>query len=492
MAMTTVPGAGGSIITYNLNTAQNAAVAQSIANALAAALGGGTLNVATYAGGSTGPAVPGFTNELVIAPSSSGGTVAVPVGYTFAADSTGGGAFTITGAQNFIGSNGSLNLTNIAGAGIDSIAAGDGADLFALVAGSTYDVAAGNGSDTFFGNGSGTMAGGTGSNLFLAGGDANLVLSFGHDTIAVGDGGATVATFGNSPLIFGGAGGLVVFGNGSANETVVGGAGPETIFGAQSGVYFLGASPNLFIGNSFSNSTIVGTTGTDTVFGGASSNETIFTNSELLLFASGSNDSATIVASSGTSSTLFGSAGSSITFFATAGGAIYAAGTGNETLNAAGSSSNNVMFGGRDPTGSISLSGGAGNDTLIGGTGSDTMAGGGGSNQFVFINGNAGGNDFITDFNANDLLVLSGTAPTRLTMHWPPPPSAVGRPRSRSRIIPRSRSRTSCYQDRSIPSRVDLQPPQACFEFRHQNAPMNKRILGPDARDLSLMCRFTT
>ncbi len=52
--------------------------------------------------------------------------------------------------------------------------------------------------------------------------------------------------------------------------------------------------------------------------------------------------------------------------------------------------------------------GGAGNDALIAGSGSDTMTGGAGENAFVFINGAAGGNDFITDYSANDTVELFG------------------------------------------------------------------------------------
>jgi Ca2+-binding RTX toxin-like protein len=418
MAAVTVPGLDGSAINYTgvFATPQNQTLAQGIANALAGYLSSDALNIQLYVPppGTTSPPVSGDANELLITAASDNGTIFTPAGYSFVADSTGGGALTVVGAQNFIGGNGNLTVwntvgTNSIGGGIDSITAGNGADLFGLVAGSTYDVAAGNGSDTFYGNGSGTIAGGTGSNLFFTSGGPNLVLSYGHDTIAAGGGAATVATYGAAPLIFGGSGSLEVFGNTATNETVVGGSGPETIFGAQSGVYFLGSSDSLFIDNTSASSTIVGTTGSETVFGGASAHELIFNNSSSLLFASGSGDSTTIVGGSNPS-TLFGSAGSAITYFSTSsvGGALYAAGTGNETLNAAGSTSNNVIFGGADSTAGNSLVGGAGNDTYVVGTGSDTMVGGSGSNEFAFDSGHAGGNDFIVGYNANDVVGLFG------------------------------------------------------------------------------------
>jgi len=399
------------------NTPFNLPLAQNIANALDGALTGDTLNSQTYTPPTTPAAIAGDTNELVVPTSSSGGTVFVPAGYAYAADSTGGANFTIVGAQNFIGGSGDITVWDTVGAssvggGIDTITAGDGNDLFGLIPASTYDVAGGNGADTYVGLGSGTLAGGTGDNQFWVDGGSNLVLSYGTDTIVAAGGASTIATYGNGQLIFGGSGNMDVFGTGATNLTVGGStAGPATIFSAQSGVYFLGSSTTLFIGTPSSSSTIVGSTaisGAETVFGGASGQELIFNNSSSLLFVSGSDDSTTIVGGSSPSS-LFGSAGSSITYFSTSsvGGALFAAGTGNETLNAAGSTANTI-FGGSDSTAGNSLVGGAGDDTYVVGTGSDTLVGGAGANVFVFDNGHAGGNDFIAGYNASDVVGLFG------------------------------------------------------------------------------------
>jgi Ca2+-binding RTX toxin-like protein len=397
MAAVTVPGVGGETITYTgvFDTTQNQTLAQAIANTISAYL----------------------EDELTVTAGSDNGTVFVPPGDSFVADDSGDGSFTIVGAQNFIGGGGNLTVWDAIGAssvggGVDTITAGNGNDLFGLIPGSTYTVAAGNGNDTFYANGSGAIADGTGSNLIFVGdtGGTNLVLSNGRsDTIAAGAGANTVATYGSDPLIFGGSGSLEAFGNAATNETVVGGSGPETIFGASSGVYFLGSSTSLFIGDPSSASTIVGTTGKETVFGGASSREVIFSNSSSLVFANGSNDSATIVGGS-SPSTLFGAVGSSIAYFSTssAGGVLYAAGSGNETLNAAGSSANMTIFGGQDPAGGDSLVGGSGHDVLVAGSGSDTMTGSTGSNVFIFDKGEAGGHDFITDYNGQDMVGLFG------------------------------------------------------------------------------------
>lgn len=419
MAAVTVPGVDGSAVSYTdvFNTTQNQTLAQDIANALAAYFNGDPLNTQSYAPppGTTSPAVPSDANELLVTSASDNGTIFTPAGYSFVTDNTGGGNFTVVGAQNVIGGDGNLTVWDTVGApsiggGIDTIAAGSGNDLFGLVPGSTYTVAAGNGDDTFFANGSGAIADGDGHSLIFAGSatGTNMVWSYGTDTIAAVSGGAdTVATYGADPLIFGGTGSLEVFGNTATNETVAGGSGSEIIFSAHSGVYFLGSSTSLFVGNSSSDSTIIGTTGSETVFGGASSNEVIFNNRSSLVFGAGSNDSATIVGGA-TPSTLFGAAGSSVTYFATAGGAMYAAASGNETLNAAGSTANITVFGGHDSTAGNSLVGGVGNDALIAGSGSDTMTGGAGQNAFVFIDGAAGGHDFIADYNPNDTVELFG------------------------------------------------------------------------------------
>jgi hypothetical protein len=240
----------GSAINFSsvFDTPQNQTLAQDIANALAAYFDGDPLNIQSYVPppGATSPAVPSDANELLVTGSSDNGTVFTPAGYSFVTDNTGGGSFTVVGAQNFIGGGGNLTVWDTVGAasiggGIDTITAGNGNDLFGLIPGSTYTVAAGNGDDTFFANGTGAIADGDGRNLIFAGSatGTNMVSSYGTDTIAAANGGAdTVATFGADPLIFGGTGNLEVFGNTATNETVAGGSGSEIIFSAHSGLYF--------------------------------------------------------------------------------------------------------------------------------------------------------------------------------------------------------------------------------------------------------------
>lgn len=379
-----VPGTSGSTITYNFSNAQNTALAQQIANVLVTASVAGSLNVQAYSGSTPSP-VPGDTNELAV--SAAGGVVSVPAGYTYTVDSTGGGNFSVLGAQNFIGGDGNIAVTSAAGTSTDNIVLGNGSDTTWLVAGSTYNVAAGNGADTFTAAGTGTVTGGTGANTFFVGGasttsgsSSNVVVSNGTDTVIAGYGTASIIA-NNSALIFNGLGNDTDFVNGSA--TIVSSANTaSTIAG--------------------------GPTGAETVFGNTGASQTIFDGGSKLEFVAGANDSATILGGS-TQATLFGGSGSNINY-ANQGtgsitGALFVAGSGNETLNAAGSNSANTFWGG---TGADSMVGGSGNDLMIAGTGSGTMAGGAGNNIFEFLNGHAGGNYTISDFSSNDLLALFG------------------------------------------------------------------------------------
>ena len=79
MAAVTVPGTGASTISELFDNANNLALAQQIANALAAASKAGTLNVTTASSTSVPPPPPnpGGINELIIA---TGGDYTIPGG----------------------------------------------------------------------------------------------------------------------------------------------------------------------------------------------------------------------------------------------------------------------------------------------------------------------------------------------------------------------------------------------------------------------------
>jgi Ca2+-binding RTX toxin-like protein len=363
----TVPGTGGSTITIPTSLPFEQFIAQQIANALAAAKTAGDLAVTAVGSGGTVPAsTPGSVNELVV--TGGGGANNVPAGYSFIVNDN-------TSADSISGTNTAILSGSIGGTfwvSGNSTVAGDGTNIIVGQSGGTYLLSTNSGNDSIFSSGGGTIAGGAGANLLWAadGTDtmANLFVSDGiGDTIVAGAGADTVAAYGSKDLIYGGSGPLVV---GSApNSTISSGSGPETIFGS-------------------------------------SGNAVFANNSSGILFLAGTGPS-TVVGGTNSLTTVFGSSGSAVTFAnsATPGG-ILVAGAGNETLNAGLSNSNNTLSGAG--TGADSLAGGSGNDVFWAGAGPDTLTGGGGSDAFNFVHGSAGGTDVITDFSSNDVVNLIG------------------------------------------------------------------------------------
>lgn len=362
----TVPGPGHTTLTIPTSPGFESFVAQQIANAVAAAA---PLKVKSIDSGATIPQPgKGGTSELVV--TGGGGANVVPTGYSFVINDNTSPDFLIgTNTAILSGAVGSTFFVS----GLSTVAAGGGNNFIVGESGGTYFLAGGSGDDTIFSSGGGTIGGGTGANLLWAGDPSdtmsNLIISDGTgDTIVAGAGDDTVAAYGSNDLIFGGSGPLVV--GMALNSTVSSGTGPETIFGADRSVVS---------GNSSSGITFVGGAGNATVFG--------------------SNDSVT---------TIFGGSGSDINFTNTATpGGIMAAEAGNETLNAGISSSNNTLAGG---SGADSLVGGSSSDLLWAGTGADTLTGGAGTGTdvFNFVNGSAGGADVITDFSSSDVVNLIG------------------------------------------------------------------------------------
>jgi len=163
----TVPGASSTYVVNPYNTPFNTQVAQQIASVLAAAQSASTLFVQNYTGATLPPVPTGDTGEIAVTvPGTS--SVVVPTGYTFTAVDQGvPGPITISGGGSLFVGNQNTTYFGLAAAGTVSIAAGDGNDLIALPTGTTYEVGLGNGNDTVYGNGSGTVTGGTGNNLFF-------------------------------------------------------------------------------------------------------------------------------------------------------------------------------------------------------------------------------------------------------------------------------------------------------------------------------------
>jgi len=330
----------------------------------------------------------------------------------------GADAVTVTAADSpylVMGGPGAVN--SITGLGSGTIYGGVGGNLINLTGSSGSNLVISTASVPGFGDtvfaGSGTtsvdnVVGSRGE--FDIGGSGNfLVQDLGtSDTISVGLGNASVSTAGSDALVFGGTGSLVVDASGGTGDTIVGRSGPMTVNASSaSNLLVFGAigGPGMdFIGGSGS-ATVVAHAGSDTVTGGSGPLDIVAASGDTLA-ASGS--------SAGT--TLFGSANSDVTFTSGSVGSLtYVGLAGNETLNASGSSTNNVFWGGNDPTGSESIVGGSGNDLMIAGQATDTFTGGGGNNEFLFMNSIlslSGGSqtNVITDFlsSSTNAVLLNG------------------------------------------------------------------------------------
>ena len=117
-----------------------------------------------------------------------------------------------------------------------------------------------------------------------------------------------------------------------------------------------------------------------------------------LLFSTGNGNTATITITAQSGNSDFAGAGSSVSLSGSddTGNELFAAGAGNETLSALGSTSANTFFAG---------------------TGNETLSGGLDSNKFYFFSGSTGGQDVITNFDANidDVYLIGYSSPYTIT-----------------------------------------------------------------------------
>jgi Ca2+-binding RTX toxin-like protein len=414
MTSVTVPGPNGTTITQTFSNAFNAQLAQSIADALAAAKAAGTLDVETTNGAGALPPVPaGKIGELVIEPGTTSVTIPVSSGYSFVVDLSSGDTIFGSAGLSILGGD------SVAGVGsthtlVDPavIALGDGNNVVTLT-GAGDNIAVGNGNNTLTGTGSGTLTGGTGTDDFIVVGSYIVNSNGTKDTITAGDGAVTVnaaglgalattgdgkftghisgtadtvlgsngfgATFvtlsGSSDVMVGGQAVMSVLDSGSS-DTITAGAGPASVTAAGGGSFVNGGSGDLTFVGGASGSTIIGSSGDTTVFG-AKGNTTL----------------------------LGGDGGASTYIDTTTGGLFFSSQGGDETVDASLSKTGNTLFGG---SGHDLMMGGTGADALTAGSGSDTLTGNGGADGFYFWS-NVGGpsaHHFITDFATNDTVIL--------------------------------------------------------------------------------------
>lgn len=277
MALVTVPGAGGTVVSNSYNEPGNFALATQISGRLSGFAANGTLTVTSVAGGSAVPPATGsFVNALEV---TSGGVFSVPASYGYVLDGSSNGAVSVNGGTSFFGGGGLISYTN-SGQGTSLVTVGDGTNSLNLSG--AYFAASGNGFNTYKLSGIGQVS--------LGGGSSQINISSGADTVYAG-----------------------------ANP------GQTGIIGGSGSVYFVGGNSASQIGN-----VIVGGTGGDTVLGGANSlnvyasPSTGGANNPGAFLAAGSGNETLFGAQSQTNDGLWGSFGG--------GNDLLAAGTGNAAL----------------------------------------------------------------------------------------------------------------------------------------------------------------
>src|SRR5579864_45400 len=162
----TVPGPGGSTITQTFGNTFNQQLAQSISNALQAALSASNLFIQTTSGGLAPTNTSGKVGELLIEPNTTSGvTVPASANYSFVIDNS-AGPDTIYGSPglSIMGGGGAHTIVDPAVITLGDTTSGSTNNI--TISGSGDNVAVGNGTNTLTGTGSGTMSGGTGTNTF--------------------------------------------------------------------------------------------------------------------------------------------------------------------------------------------------------------------------------------------------------------------------------------------------------------------------------------
>jgi T5SS/PEP-CTERM-associated repeat protein len=241
-----------------------------------------------------------------------------------------------------------------------------------------------------------------------SGSSANTLQLEGSEAVRAGAGAGVIDTsFDESELIYAGNDNTVVANaissfdlTSTATDTVVGGAGAETVavvgsgFGIAAALLFCGQG-TMDVTALGDGSTVVGGTHSVTLQGASGGGEVF-----------GSTVGGNLMQTGTGQTTLVGGGNGDLLQATNAAADLLVATTGSETLDASASSGNVTLLAG---SGSDSLAGGAGSDLMLAGTGNATMSAGSGPDVFGFAQGNAGGNDTISGFDpSQDLVDLFG------------------------------------------------------------------------------------
>ncbi len=306
-----------------------------------------------------GDSVSGGTGPDTIYGASSGGsTVAGGSGHAIMYGEGDGDVF-------FAG--GSLGQMIIGGAGRETLSGGGSTGNNTLVGGSGSDIiVAGQGNDLIqIGSGLASIFGGVGNDTIQGGA--------GQATIQTGSGNSTVYGGTGSVTVFGGGGGVLIGGNAGYNNLIAG-SGNVTLAGGGMNAQFGGtAVAGSVVGHDVltggPGNTVIYAVAGDSVFGGSGS-DTIY----------GASSGGSIVAGGTGRETMYGEGDGDIFFAGGSLGQMIIGGAGRETLSGGASTGNNVIQAG---SGNDQLYGGKGNDKITTGSGNSSVFGGSGTDTII-------------------------------------------------------------------------------------------------------------
>ena len=300
-----------------------------------------------------------------------------------------GGSDTATDFETVLGSAGNDTITGSSGANL--LDGADGSDT--LLGGAGNDtLLGGNGSDSLLGgSGADSIEAGAGNDTVVGGsGVDTLVGGSGDDTLDYSAGGAINVNLDTGVVTNDGFGSAEVA---TDFETMIGGAGNDTVLGSSNDEYFnLGAGDDSLNAGA-GNDTIISGAGADTFFGGAGTDTIDYSSSTGSI-------TITVDATDTTKSNVSGSEGSDVL---------------KDIENIIGSNSNDTISGNASDNlidglgGADSILGGGGADTLIGGAENDTLRGGNEDDSLV----GGAGNDSLYGDAGNDTLA-GGSGNNRL------------------------------------------------------------------------------
>lgn len=262
-------------------------------------------------------------------------------------------------------------------------------------------------------SGNDTITGSAQSNLMFLGSGNDIVYSEGTDTIVGGTGASTINAVGHA-LTFNNSSSMLFIntnvGNLVGDSTIIGGSGQLSVLGGSGEVTVFGGSANneSFIGGNGA------TTGVPNVLIGGTGSASIFGGGNLNWLASGTTGSDTIVSSASGHNYMFGNASASNNVF---GGDPSATNTTDIIVPVAGT---NTVFGGSSGSDTSDVFTAQSSNTIYGDAGVLFVQQGSGTNTvydsskftlFGFVDGQAGGNLNIYDFNPlNSAFTLNGYA----------------------------------------------------------------------------------